>query len=41
MEKSVKEKREIKRMPTKRSRAIGALSEDKQEKIEGLIDAIE
>ncbi len=41
MEQSTTEKKEIKRMPTKKSRAIQKLSEDKQEKIEWLIDAIE
>jgi hypothetical protein len=34
MEQSTTEKKEIKRMPTKKSRAIQKLSEDKQEKIE-------
>ena len=41
MERTTAEKKEIKRMPTKKSREIRGLSEEKQQKIEGLIDAIE
>jgi hypothetical protein len=41
MEKSVKEKAQIKKLPTARKRAIEALPEEERDSIEGLIDAIE
>lgn len=41
MERSVQQKKEIQRMPTKKGTKIRKLSESEQEKIEGLIDAIE
>lgn len=41
MERSVQQKKEIQRMPTQKGTKIRKLSESEQEKIEGLIDAIE
>jgi Domain of unknown function (DUF5665) len=41
MEKSVKEKAQIKKLPTARKRVIEALPEKERDSIEGLIDAIE
>lgn len=41
MEKSVKEKAQIKKLPTARKRVIEALPEEERDNVEGLIDAIE
>ena len=41
MEKSIKEKKEIHRLPTDKKKRITELSAKEQERIEGLIDALE